>query len=159
VTLRLADQIALAAVVVMGIAAVYEAAVALEWIPVGTVSGEGARFEGVFMVAGGLAMLAGIITSLFLVRANRRSMPGVLFGAVAAALVAAHAYTFNTYVLPSLVRYTESGMPSATWVGWIVAAGLLSSLFSLLFPPIGFAVTSAVLAVCFFTFWFTGCCN
>ena len=83
----------------------------------------------------------------------------MLLGAAAAALVAAHAYTFNTYVLPSLVRYTESGMPSATWIGWIVAAGLLSSLFSLMFPRIGFAVTSAVLVVCLFTFWFTGCCN
>lgn len=143
----------------MGISALYEAAVALKWIPVGTVSGEGARFEGVFLVAGGVAMLAGIITSLFLASANRRWTPGVLLGAVSAALVAAHAYTFNTYDFPSLVRYTESGMPPATWIGWIVAAGLLSSLFSLMFPPIGFAVTSAVLAVCFFTFWFTGCCN
>jgi hypothetical protein len=83
----------------------------------------------------------------------------VFFGAVAAALVAAHAYTFNTYDLPSLVRYTESGMPPATWIGWIVAAGLLSSLFSFMFPPIGFVMTSAVLPVCLFTFWFTGCCN
>ena len=47
------NYVALAAVIPMGIAAVYEAAVALKWIPVGTVSGEGARFEGVFMVAGG----------------------------------------------------------------------------------------------------------
>lgn len=154
-----AYYVALAAVAVMAVSAAYEAAVALKWIPVGTVSGEGARFEGVFMVAGGLAMLAGVVASLFFFRTNRTSTPGVLLGAVAAALVAAHAYTFNTYVLPSLVRYTESGMPSATWVGWIVAAGLLSSLFSLMFPRIGFAVTSAVLAVCFFTFWFTGCCN
>jgi hypothetical protein len=144
----------------MGVAAVYEAAVALKWIPVGTVAGEGARFEGVFLTAGGLAMLAGVVTSLFLAVANRRWTPGVLLGSVAAALVVAHAYTFDTYVLPSLVRYTESGVvPSATWVAWIVAAGLLSSLFSFMFPPIGFVATSAVLAVSLFTFWFTGCCN
>jgi len=156
----LADYVALAAVAVMAVSAAYEAAVALKWIPVGRVSGEGARFEGIFLAAGGLAMLAGIITSLFLAVANRRWTPGVLLAAVAAALVAAHAYTFDTYRLPSLVRNTESGvLPSATWVGWIVAAGLLSSLFSLMFPRIGFVLTSAVLVVCFFTFWFTGCCN
>jgi hypothetical protein len=158
-TLSRADYIALAAVAVMSVSAIYEAAVALKWIPVGT-SGEGARFEGIFLAAGGLAMLAGVVTALFLARANHRWTPGVLLGAVAAALVAAHAYTFDTYRLPSLVRYTESGvLPSATWVGWIVAAGLLSSLFSLMFPRIGFVLTSAVLVVCFFTFWFTGCCN
>ena len=133
-----ADYVALAAVAVMGVSAVYEAAVALKWIPVGTVSGEGARFEGAFLAAGGLAMLAGIVTALFLASANRRRTPGVLLGAVAAALVAAHAYTFDTYRFPSLVRYTESGvLPSATWVGWVVVAGLLSSLFSLMFPRIG----------------------
>ena len=154
-----ADCVALAAVAVMGVSAAYDAAVALKWIPVGTVSGEGARFEGIFLAAGGLAMLVGTITSLFLARANRRWTPGVLLGAVAAALVAAHAYTFNTYDLPSLMRYTESGMPSATGVGWIVAAGLLSSLFSLMFPVIGFVLTSAVLTVCLVTFLFTGCCN
>jgi hypothetical protein len=154
-----ADYVALAGVAVIGVSAVYEAAVALKWIPVGAVPGEGARFEGVFLAAGALAMLAGIVTSLFLARANRRWTPGVFLGGVAAALVAAHAYTFNTYDLPSLVRYTESGMPPATWIGWIVAAGLLSSLFSFMFPPIGFVMTSAVLPVCLFTFWFTGCCN
>ena len=154
------DYVALAAVAVMGVSAVYEAAVAMKWIPVGTVSGEGARFEGAFLAAGGLAMLAGIVSSLFLASANCRWTPGALLAVVAAALVAAHAYTFDTYRLPSLVRNTESGViPSATWVGWIAAAGLLSSLFSLMFPRIGFVLTSAVLIVCFFTFWFTGCCN
>lgn len=154
-----ADYVALAAVAVMGASAAYEAAVALKWIPVGTVSGKGARFEGVFLAAGGLAMLTGIVTSLLLAVANRRWTPGVLLGAVAASLVAAHAYTFDTYALPSLVRYTEAGAPPASWVGWIVAAGLLSSLFSLMFPPIGFVATSTVLSVSLFTFWFTGCCN
>src|SRR4051794_636939 len=73
------DYVALAAVAVMGVSAAYEAAVALKWIPLGTVPGEGARFEGVFLAAGGLAMLAGVVTSLFLGVANRRWTPGVLF--------------------------------------------------------------------------------
>jgi len=154
-----ADYLALAAVIVMAIAAAYEAAVALRWIPVGKVPGEGARFEGVFLFPGWVAMLAGFFIALFLAVANRRWTPGVLLGTAAAALVAAHAYTFNTYDLPTLVRYTESGTPSETWVAWIIAAGLLSTLFSLLFPRIGFVLTACLLPVCLFTFTFTGCCN
>lgn len=154
-----ADLFAIAVVVVMAIAASYEAAVALRWIPVGRLSGEGARFEGVFLFAGWVAMLAGFFIALFLAVANRRWTPGILLGAVAAGLVTAHAYTFDTYDLPTLVRYTEAGAPSATWVAWIVVAGLFSSLFSLMFPRIGFVLTSAVLAVCLFTFTFTGCCH
>jgi hypothetical protein len=145
---------------VIGVAAVYEAAVAFRWIPVGDVPDEGARFEWFFLIAGGLAMLTGLVVCLFLGAEKRRSTPGVALGAVAAALVAAHAYTFDTYLLPSLVRYTDSGtLPSATWVAGVVAAGLLSSLFSLMYPAIGFVTTSVVMLLCFFTFWFTGCCN
>ena len=154
-----ANGIALFAVVVMAIAAAYEAAVALRWIPVGQVQGEGARFEAVFLAAGGLAMLVGFVVALFLAAAKRRWTPGVLLGAAAAGLVTAHAYTFNTYDLPTLVRYTESGTPSASWVAWIVLGGLLASLFSLMFPRIGFVMTSAVVGFCLFTFTFTGCCN
>jgi hypothetical protein len=91
--------------------------------------------------------------------ANRRTTPGVVLGAAAAALVVAHAYTFNTYDLPTLIRYTEQGAPSASWVAWVAGAGLLASLFCLVRPTIGFVMTACVLPVCLFTYWFTGCCN
>jgi hypothetical protein len=154
------DIVVLVALAVMAAATLYEAAVALQWIPVGDVPDEGARFEWFFLIAGGLAMLTGLVVCLFLGAEKRRSTPGVALGAVAAALVAAHAYTFDTYLLPSLVRYTDSGtLPSATWVAGVVAAGLLSSLFSLMYPAIGFVATAVVMSICIFTFWFTGCCN
>jgi hypothetical protein len=78
---------------------------------------------------------------------------------MAAGLVAAHAYTFDTYDLPTLVRYTESGAPPAPWVAWVVAAGLLASVLCFAQPRIGFVVTACVMPVCLFTFTFTGCCN
>ena len=154
-----ADWIALAALAVMAMAAVYEAAVALRWIPVGQVQDEGARFEEVFLAAGALAMLTGSFAALLLAVANRRWTPGVLLGSMAATLVAAHAYTFDTYSLPTLVRYTEAGAPSETWLAWVVLAGLLSTLFSVMFPRFGFVMASATLLICLFTFTFTGCCN
>ena len=153
------DWLALAVVLVLAVAAAFEAAVALKWIPVGKLPGEGGDFEGVFLAAGALAMLVGWFLALVLAVANRRRTPGVALGAVAASLVAAHAYTFDTYDLPSLVRYTEAGAPSASWVAWIAAAGLFASLMCLLQPRIGFVVTACVLPVCLFTFAFTGCCN
>ena len=60
------DWIALAAVFVMAVAAGYEAAVALEWIPVGTLPGEGARFEG-FFLATALLALPGLVLSRLVV--------------------------------------------------------------------------------------------
>jgi hypothetical protein len=153
------DWLATGVVFVIVIAAAYEAAVALQWISVGGLPGEGGRYEGIFLVAGGLAMVSGFFLSLFLAIANRRSTPGVALGAAAAALVAAHAYTFNTYDLPTLIRYTESGAPSASWVAWVAGAGLLASLFCLVQPRIGFVLTACVLPVCLFTYLFTGCCN
>jgi hypothetical protein len=104
-------------------------------------------------------MFIGWFLALFLAVANRRGTPGVALGAVAAALVTAHAYTFDTYDLPSMVRYTEAGAPSASWVAWVAAAGLFASLMCVLQPRIGFVVTACVLPVCLFTFLFTGCCN
>ena len=68
-------------------------------------------------------------------------------------------YTFDTYDLPSLVRYTEAGAPSAGWVAKVVLAGLLASLISVMFPKIGFLTTAGVLLICLFTYTFTGCCN
>jgi hypothetical protein len=146
-------------VLVIALSAAYETAVALQWIPVGQLPGQGARYEGVFLAAGWLAILTGFFISLFLAAANRRLTPGVLLGVTAAALVAAHAYTFSTYDLPTLVRYTESGTSSASWVVWVVAGGVLASLLCLAQPRIGFVVTACVMPVCLFTFTFTGCCN
>jgi hypothetical protein len=90
-----ADYVALGAVTAMVIAAAYETAIALRWIPLGTQPDEGARFEWFFLIAGGLAMLTGVVVSLLLAVANRRWTPGLALGAVASALVAAHAYTFD----------------------------------------------------------------
>jgi hypothetical protein len=149
----------LAVVLVIAVAGAYETALALQWIPVGQLPGQGGSYEGFFLAAGWLAILTGFFVSLLLAAANRRMTPGVLLGAMAAALVAAHAYTFDTYDLPTLIRYTESGAPPASWVAWVSAAGLLASVLCFAQPRIGFVVTACVMPVCLFTFTFTGCCN
>ena len=109
----------LAVLVVLLGAAAYEAAVALEWIPVGTEPGENARFEGLVMALASLALLAGVAISLVLAARDRRSVLAAMLPGAATALMVAVYYTFDTYYLPTLTRYSESGAFSPTWVyGW-----------------------------------------
>ena len=146
----------LAILLVLAAAALYEAAVALEWIPVGTQPGEGARFEGVVMVSAVVAMFAGIVVSLVLGARGRPSLAGSLFAVAAAALMVAHYFTFDTYYLPTLTRYSDSGSFSTTWVYSVAVAGVLASLLSLARPRIGFLATPVVILLSLFTIVFAG---
>jgi hypothetical protein len=142
-------------VVILG-AATYEAAVALEWIPVGTLPGESARFEGVVLTSALLALVVGIVISLILARTDRRSVPAALFAVAAAALMVARYYTFDTYDLPTLIRYSESEAFSPAWVFSVATAGVLASLLGLTKPRIGLVLTAVVMLLCTFTAVFFG---
>lgn len=103
-------------------AAAYEAGVALEWIPVGTEPGENARFEGLVMASALLALWAGIVISFVFAAQDRRSVPAAAFAVAATVLMVARYYTFDTYYLPDLTRYSESGSFSQTWVYTVAIA-------------------------------------
>jgi hypothetical protein len=147
---------ALLILLVLGGAAVYEAAIALEWIPLGTEPGAGARFEGFIMAAAAIAMLASVIVSLMLAARARRSVPASFFAVFAAALMVVHYYTFDPYNLPSLIRYAQSGSFSPSWVFALAIAGTLASLLSLVRPLFGFMATAVVIPFCLFTIVFAG---
>ncbi len=137
-------------------AAIYEAAVALQWIPLGTVPGDGARFEGVVIASALAAMLAGIILSLVLAAQGRGSARVAFFAVAAAALMVARFYTFDPYDLPTLIRYSETGSFSPAWVYSIVLAGLAASVLCLVRPRVGFVLAAPVLLLCAFTVSFFG---
>ena len=137
-------------------AAAYEAAVALEWIPVGTLPGESARFEGVVMASAFIALLAGVVISLVLAAMDRRSVPAALFSVAAASLMVARYYTFDTYYLPTLKRYSDSGDFSSTWVFLVATVALLASFLSLTTPRVGFAFGTVVILLSTFTVLFVG---
>jgi hypothetical protein len=141
----------LAVVLVLVGAAAYEAAIAFGWIPVGSQPGENARFEGLVMGLALLALGAGFVIALLLATLNRRSVRAALFPLAAAALMVARYYTFDTYYLPDLSRYSESGAFSSTWVYGVAIAGVPACLVSLAKPRIGFAFVAFVLFLCFFT--------
>ena len=145
----------LAVLLVLLGAAAYEAAIAVQWIPVGTQPGDGARFEGIVLVAAVIAMLAGIVLALLHAARAERSGPAGLFGTATAALMVAHYYTFDTYYLPTHTRYSDSG-PSPTWVYTVAIAGGLASLLAFLRPRIGFSASAVVIVLCLFTIIFAG---
>jgi hypothetical protein len=137
-------------IVLLG-ATAYEAAVALKWIPVGSLPGENARFEGIVMAAALLALVAGIVISLVLAARDRRSIRAPLFVVAAVALMVARYYTFDTYYLPTLTRYSESGPFSPTWVYAVAIACVPAWFFSLTKPRVGFLIAAAVMILCFVT--------
>jgi len=147
----------LAVLLVLFGAAAYEAAVALEWIPVGTVPGENARFEGLVMGAALVAFLAGFVISVMLAALNRHDFAAALFPVAAATLTVARYYTFDTYYLPDLTRYSESSGPfSPIWVYGVALASVPAWSFSLAKPRVGFVIGAAVIFFCFFTSFLFG---
>jgi hypothetical protein len=146
----------LAVLLVLFGAAAYEAAVALEWIPVGTEPGQDARFESLVMAFALLAVLAGVVISLVLAAQDRRSVAAALLPGATVALMVAVYYTFDTYYLPTLTRYSESGAFSSTWVYGVAIATVPAWFFSLAKPRVGFVVGAAVMILCLFTVIFVG---
>jgi hypothetical protein len=140
----------LAALLVVLGAAAYEAAVALKWIPVGPEPGDSARFEGLVMILAALALLAAALISLVRAAQDRRSLPAALFPIAAAALMVARYYTFDTYYLPTLTRYS-SGEISSTWIYGLAVAGLAASILSQLRARVGFLVAPVVILLCLIT--------
>ena len=146
----------LAVLVVLVGATAYEAAVAVKWIPVGSLPGENARFEGIVMAPALVALVAGIVISLVRAARDRRSILAALFVVAAVALMLARYYTFDTYYLPTLTRYSESGTFSPTWVYGVAIACVPAWFFSLAKPRVGFVLAAVVMILCLITLSFVG---
>ena len=146
----------LVVLVVLFGAAAYEAAVALKWIPVGTLPGENARFEWLVMGTAAVALCGGSVISLVLAARDRRSVPGALFPVAAAVLMVARYYTFDTYYLPALTRYSESGSFPPGWVFGLGIASVPVCLLGLARPKAGFALGALLMFLCTFTVFFFG---
>jgi hypothetical protein len=85
-----------AVVLVLLAAAAYEAAVALEWISMGTLPGQEAAGQALVTIAAFLALLTGIVATLARLRILRR-WSATLVPIAAAAYMVAHYYAFDSY--------------------------------------------------------------
>jgi hypothetical protein len=137
-------------VVVLFAAAAYEAAVALEWIPMGSQPGEDPPGQAVATTAAFLALVVGMglgAAAALRMRATPR-WPAVLVPAAAVAYLTAHFYAFDPYYLPTLRRFSDQGSVRPAWVLGVAVSALLDALAVGVRPRVGFALMPPVLFVC-----------
>lgn len=130
--------------------AVYEAGVALAWISIGRLPGEGAPGEGAIVAVAVVALLAGMVFSLF-ASSGQRLVAGL--APAGAMLMVARFYSFGSYYAPSLRRASEGGVVGAGWVYILVALAVLAGVITLLRPRLAF-VGAPVMFLCAVTTFF-----
>ena len=136
-----------AVVLVLLAAAAYEAAVALEWITMGSQPGDDASGQGVVTIAAFLALLTGIVATLVSRRILRR-WPATLVPIAAAAYMVAQYYTFDSYYLPSRTRFSDTGSISSVWVYGVAVAALIVALAIRRRPSVAPVLTPILLLIC-----------
>jgi peptidoglycan/LPS O-acetylase OafA/YrhL len=99
-----------AVVVVLLAAAAYEAAVALEWISLGSQPGDDPPGQAVVTIAAFLALLTGFVAAGIGQRVWRGRL-ATLVPVVAAAYMVVQYYTFDSYYLPSRTLFRIQEVP------------------------------------------------
>jgi hypothetical protein len=137
-------------VVVLLLAAVYEAAIALEWISLGSEPGGDAPGQAVVTSGAFLALVAGIGVGVagVLRRGSPRRWPAMLIPVAAAAYLLSHYYAFDSYYLPDLRRFSDDGNIAARWVYGVAACSVGVGALIALVPRIGLALLPFMLLVC-----------
>lgn len=138
----------------MAISAAYNAAVALDLIPIGELPGDSSPGEAVLAWPAFLGWLAGVIVSFASIRCpeqiglmTRRLLPL----AYAAALVAAY-YSYDSYCAPSRCRISEySDLPASVILACVLAALVTAALAGVV-PRVAITMT----ACCTVTFAIIG---
>ena len=128
-------------------ATAYEAAVALEWISMGSEPGDEATGQAAVTIAAFLALLTGIVATVASRRILRR-WPATLVPVAAAAYMVAHYFAFDSYYLPSLRRFSESGGVSSVWVYSVAVAAVIVALAIGRRPSVAPVLTPILLLIC-----------
>ncbi len=148
----------LAALVVLAAAALYEAAVALGWIPIGPVPGEGPVGGGAVRAAAFLAGIAGAGVCVALAprpEARPRTLAPLL-PLAAAAFIVAHFYAYDPYFAPSLRRFSEGEAVFGLWIVALALAAGLAAVASFVRPRVGLKIAALVVFVSALTGVFIG---
>jgi hypothetical protein len=136
-------------VAILAAAAIYEVAVALGWIPMGSQPGDEASGQGIVLTAAMLGILAGVVDCAAGLRARREpAWPAAFIPPAAAAYVTAQFYSFDSYNLPSLIRFSEEGSIPAGWIYGLVVCALVVALATRIRPRLGLGATAVLLLVC-----------
>ena len=114
----------------------------------GSQPGDDAAGQQEVMILAFLAVLAGIVAAAVPRRAPQRPWPAALIPLAAAAWMTAHFYSFDSYYLPSLTRFSQTGSVSAKWTYGVVACALVLAAVVSLRPRAGQALSPLLLLVC-----------
>jgi hypothetical protein len=136
-----------AVVVVLLAAAAYEAAVALEWISLGSQPGDDPPGQAVVTIAAFLALLTGFVAAGIGQRVWRGRL-ATLVPVVAAAYMVVQYYTFDSYYLPSRTRFSDTGSALSMWVYGVAVAAVIVAFAISKRPSFARVLTPAVLLIC-----------
>ncbi len=139
-----------AVVLVLFAATAYEAAVALEWISMGSQPGNDASGQAAVTIAAFLALLTGIVATVVSRRILRR-WPATLVPVAAAAYMLAHYYAFDSYYLPVRRRFSDGGVIPSAWLYGVVVAAVIVAVAIRRRPSVAPVLTPLVLLVCAIT--------
>jgi hypothetical protein len=134
-------------VLVLFAATAYEAAVALEWISMGSQPGEEATGQDAVTIAALLALLTGIVATAASRRILRR-WPAISVPVAGAAYMTVHYYAFDSYYLPSRRRFSAAGFVSPVWLYGVVVAAVVVALAIRRRPSVAPVLTPILLLVC-----------
>jgi hypothetical protein len=134
-------------VVVLLAAAAYEAAIALEWISLGSEPGNDAPGQAVVTNSAFLALAVGIGLGVAgaLRRGHAPRWPGLLIPIAAAAYLVGHYYAFDSYYLPTLRRFSDDGNIAARWVYGVAGCAVCVAGVIALAPRVGMALLPLML--------------
>jgi hypothetical protein len=138
-------------------ATVYEVLVAVNAIHLGELPGEGPPgAELVGLVAAAAVAASAVVAVILAARGNEGTPLAAALSPAAAAFMIAHFYTYDSYYLPTLIRYSERDfVPPFLVFGFsALAAGV--GLLTWARRSVGLALTAPVVLVCGLTAWYSG---
>jgi len=109
--------------------------------------GDEATGQAAVTIAAFLALLTGIVATVVSRRILRR-WPATLVPVAAAAYMVAHYYAFDSYYLPSRIRFSDSGGVSSVWAYGVVVAALIVAFAIRRRPSVAPVLTPILLLVC-----------
>ena len=136
--------------VVIGVfatAAVYEVAVALQWVAPGDRPGEDPPGSAVVLIAVLAAVAATLVLSL--VRVRFRFV--ALVPLAAAAWMTAHYYVFDPYYFPGHTRYSDAQSVAPAWLYLVDLGCLFAAVVAVRSRRIGAGLAPVAVFFCFVT--------
>jgi hypothetical protein len=126
-------------------------------IHLGDVPGDGPPGAKLVGLLAGAAFAASAVLAVILVRRRDEGTPlAAALSPAAAVFMVAHFYTYDSYYLPSLIRYSERDFMPPFLVFSFAALSAGAGLLAWGRRPVGLALTAPVVLVCGLTAWYSG---